>query len=265
MWACGILAAVGLLGLASAWIDYETNWVARRLGRFLVRTNHWRTETGDVWQRLEARSHALETLSTRDAEALREMADGLPGPVQQRRFQIERIPETGPPGYVGIWKTRLANADPDVRALGEVITSLRVYAQGRAVMANLALPDVHFHAQVQAQVAGWYTQLGELDLQADTLIAADGDTLHTLDPDSLRSAVFGELAVEIIPELKKKAEENLMRDYEAGRIGQIFLHRDLGRYRGELYREGAEQMPIHFKLGSEIVLQMLDISMNSEQ
>jgi len=253
------MVAVGLLSVGAAWIDYETNWVARRLGAFLVRSNHWRTATGDVWQRLDARARALETLNTRDVNALREMADGLPEPVQQYQFQVERIPEIGPPGYVGIWKTRLATSDPDARALGEVITSLRVYGQGRAMVTHLTLPDVHFHAQVRAQVEGLYAQLGDLNLQADTLIAAEGDTLSTLDPDSLRTAVFEELAADIIPGLKKQAKADLVRDYEAGRIGQIFLHRDLGRYRGELYREDAEQVPIHFELGSDVVLQILDI------
>ena len=249
------LIIITLISAGTAYIEYRTNWFAQRLGALLLSTNALRPQTGTLWKQILAQSQTQQSIDTKDP--LPTPQTGLPEPVLHNHFAISRVPDTGPPGYVAIYKTPLANTDPNVRSLGDVINSLRIYRQGLAIVKVLHLPDVHFHAQIHRQVEDLYADLGDIQtLAPDTAIQVD--SLGILDPNSLKAAVFAELAAEIIPNLRKRDHASMIAFYEKGNITQIFLNRDLGRFRGELHFE-ENLTPVEFEIDASTVAKIMNL------
>ena len=160
----------------------------------------------------------------------------------RNRFECSRVPETGEPNYVAIYKTPLPGGDPNAQPLGEVIASLRAYRQGLGIVKALHLPDVHFHARVRNRF--------------DHLYATSADSLSASDPNSLKAAVFAELATDLISDLRQREQAELIDAYQNGRITQILLFRDLGHFRGELYREEGSA-PIAFEIDAPAVAEIV--------
>jgi len=255
-----MMISVGLVGLgftlflALAVLDYQTNFIATRLGKLLMASNPLRPQVGNIWQRIEAQARTQANIDKNETLSLNDIQKGLPDPIRQNRFESERIPDTGIPGYVSIWKTPMPNTNINDRSLNDIITSRRIYQRGLSVIQALTLPDVHFHSQVRARLEQLYAQFDDLNAVAtDTLIIADGDTLEALAPEDLKAAVFDELAIEMIPTLKEKEKKAFLKNYQEGHTIQLFLYRDLGRYRGELYHEHAPDTPIPFTISIEAV------------
>ena len=244
-----------LLGVGAAWSDYHTNWFARRLGALLLKSNFLRPQTGTLWKQILAQSQTQQNINATDPLPIPQT--GLPDPVINHRFESSRVPETGAPGYVAIWKTPLNNPNPSTRPLGDVITSLRIYRQGLAIVKALHLPDVHFHGQIRNRVNDLYSQLGDIQtIVPDT--TTQTDSLGILDPDSLKPAVFTELAANIIPDLRRSEQAIIIDQYQTGQITQIFLHRDLGRFRGELHRD-PKPTPITFEVDINTVTKIMNL------
>ena len=242
------LVLVAVIGAGVAWSEYQTNWFARRLGVFLLSTNALRPESGAIWKDIQAQARTQQAIDT--ADPLPVPRAGLPDAVTRSRFEGSRVPESGVPGYVAIYKIPLPGVDLNTRPLGDVIASLRVYRQGLAIVKALHLPDVHFHAEVRKQIDHLYAQVGDIETVAP-------DTLGITNPDSLKAAVFSELATAIIPGLRQREKEALIEAYENGQIAQIFLYRDLGRFRGELFREGS-QVPVAFEIEASAVSEIVE-------
>ncbi len=242
------LVLVAVIGAGVAWSEYQTNWFARRLGVFLLSTNALRPESGAIWQDIQAQVRTQQAIDTADHLPVPRV--GLPDAVIRSRFEGSRVPETGVPGYVAIYKIPLPGVDLNTRPLGDVIASLRVYRQGLAIVKALHLPDVHFHAEVRKQIDYLYDQVGDIE----TVVP---DSLRVVDPDSLKAAVFSELATAIIPGLRLREKDALIEAYENGQIAQIFLYRDLGRFRGELFREGS-QVPVVFEIEASAVSEIVE-------
>lgn len=247
------LILVALIGAGVAWSEYQTNWFARRLGVFLLSINALRPQSGALWKDIQAQARTQQAIDIADPLPMPEA--GLPNAVTRSRFEGSRVPEDGVPSYVAVYKIPLPNVDLNTRPLGDVIASLRVYRQGLAIVKALHLPDVHFHAEVRKQIDYLYAQVGDIETVApdstawaDSLGVVDPDSLKgVVDPDSLKSAVFSELATAVIPDLRLREKDALINAYENGQIAQIFLYRDLGRFRGELFREGS-QVPVAFEI-----------------
>ena len=242
------LLLVVLIGAGVAWSEYHTNWFARRLGAFLLSTNALRPESGAIWKDIQAQARTQQAIDTADPLPVPRV--GLPDAVTYSRFEGSRVPESGVPGYVAIYKIPLPGVDLNTRPLGDVIASLRVYRQGLAIVKSLHLPDVHFHTEVRKQIDYLYDQVGDIEAVAP-------DSLGVVDPDSLKAAVFFELATEVIPDLRLREKEALIEAYENGEIAQIFLYRDLGRFRGELFREGS-QVPVVFEIEAGAVSEIVE-------
>ena len=242
------LILIALLGAGVAWSEYQTNWFARRLGVFLLSINALRPQSGALWQDIQAQVRTQQAIDT--ADPLPVPRAGLPDVVTRSRFEGSRVPEDGVPGYVAIYKIPLPGVDLNTRPLGDVIASLRVYRQGLAIVKALHLPDVHFHAEVRKQIDYLYAQVGDIETVAP-------DSLGVVDPDSLKAAVFSELATVIIPDLRLRERDALINAYQNGQIAQIFLYRDLGRFRGELFREGS-QIPVVFEIEASAVSEIVE-------
>ena len=242
------LILVALIGAGVAWSEYQTNWFARRLGAFLLSINALRPESGALWQDIQAQVRTQQAIDT--ADPLHVPRTGLSNAVIRSRFEGSRVPESGVPGYVAIYKIPLPGVDLNTRPLGDVIASLRVYRQGLAIVKVLHLPDVHFHAEVRKQIDYLYAQVGDIEIVAP-------DSLEVLNPDSLKAAVFLEFATAVIPDLRQREKDALIDAYENGEIAQIFLYRDLGRFRGELFREGS-QVPVVFEIEASAVSEIVE-------
>ena len=241
------LILVALIGAGVAWSEYQTNWFARRLGAFLLSTNALRPQSGAIWQDIQAQARTQQAIDASDPLPVPEA--GLPNAVTRSRFGSSRVPESGVPSFVAIYKIPLPGVDLNTRPLGDVIASLRVYRQGLAIVKALYLPDVHFHAAVRKQLDQLYAQVGDIEAVAP-------DSLGVVNPDSLKAAVFSELATTVIPDLRLREQDALIDAYQTGQIAQIFLYRDLGRFRGELFREGS-QVPVVFEIEAEAVFKIL--------
>ena len=223
-----------------AWSEYQTYWFARQLGAYLLSTNALRPQTGAVWQRIHAQEQTQQSMD--ETDPLPVPQSGLPVAVARNRFECSRVPETGEPNYVAIYKTPLPGGDPNAQPLGEVIASLRAYRQGLGIVKALHLPDVHFHARVRNRF--------------DHLYATSADSLSASDPNSLKAAVFAELATDLISDLRQREQAELIDAYQNGRITQILLFRDLGHFRGELYREEGSA-PIAFEIDAPAVAEIV--------
>ena len=242
------LILVALIGAGVAWSEYQTNWFARRLGAFLLSTNALRPESGALWKDIQAQVRTQQAIDT--ADPLPMPRTGLSNAVTSSRFEGSRVPETGVPGYVAIYKIHLPGVDLNTRPLDDVIASLRVYHQGLAIVKALHLPDVYFHAEVRKQIDHLYAQVGDIETVAP-------DSLGVVDPDSLKAAVFLEFATAVIPDLRQREKDALIDAYENGEIAQIFLYRDLGRFRGELFREGS-RVPVVFEIEASAVSEIVE-------
>ena len=242
------LVLIALLGAGVAWSEYQTNWFARRLGAFLLSINALRPESGALWKDIQAQVRTQQAIDT--ADPLPVPRAGLPDAVTRSRFEGSRVPESGVPGYVAIYKIPLPGVDLNTRPLGDVIASLRVYRQGLAIVKALHLPDVYFHAEVRKQIDYLYAQVGDIEAVAP-------DTLGVTDPDSLKAAVFSELATAVIPDLRLREKDALITAYQNGQIAKILLYRDLGRFRGELFREGS-QVPVVFEIEAGAVSEIVE-------
>ena len=248
------LVLVALLGAGVAWSEYQTNWFARRLGAFLLSTNALRPASGALWNDIQAQVRTQQAIDTVDP--LPVPRTGLPDAVTSSRFEGSRVPESGVPIYVAIYKIPLPGVGLNTRPLGDVIASLRVYQQGLAIVKALHLPDVHFHAEVRKQIDYLYAQVGDIEVVAPDSTAR-ADSLGVVDPDSLKVAVFSEFATTVIPDLRQREKDALIDAYENGEIAQIFLYRDLGRFRGELFREGS-QVPVVFEIEASTVSEIVE-------
>ncbi len=242
------LVLIALLGAGVAWSEYQTNWFARRLGAFLLSINALRPESGALWKDIQAQARIQQAIDASDP--LPVPRAGLPDAVIRSRFEGSRVPESGVPGYVAIYKIPLPGVDLNTRPLGDVIASLRVYRQGLAIVKALHLPDVYFHAEVRKQIDYLYAQVGDIEAVAP-------DTLGVTDPDSLKAAVFSEFATAVIPDLRLREKEALVDAYQNGQIAKILLYRDLGRFRGELFREGS-RVPVVFEIEAGAVSEILE-------
>ena len=248
------LVLIALLGAGVAWSEYQTNWFARRLGVFLLSINALRPQSGALWQDIQAQARIQQAIDASDP--LPVPRAGLPDAVTRSRFEGSRVPESGVPGYVAIYKIPLPSVDLNTRPLGDVIASLRVYRQGLAIVKALYLPDVYFHAEVRKQIDYLYAQVGDIEIVMPDSTAL-ADSLRVVDPDSLKAAVFSELATEVIPNLRLREKDALIDAYQNGQIVQIFLYRDLGRFRGELFREGS-QVPVVFEIEVAAVSEIVE-------
>ena len=242
------LVLIALLGAGVAWSEYQTNWFARRLGAFLLSVNALRPQSGALWQDIQAQARIQQAIDASDP--LPVPRSDLPDAVTRSRFEGSRVPESGVPGYVAIYKIPLPSVDLNTRPLGDVIASLRVYRQGLAIVKALHLPDVYFHAEVRKQIDYLYAQVGDIEAVAP-------DSLGVVNPDSLKAAVFFELAAAVIPDLRQREKDALIDAYENGEIAQIFLYRDLGRFRGELFREGS-RVPVVFEIEAGAVSEIVE-------
>lgn len=239
----GVLAAIPLLGVALAVVEYQTNWTTDWIGGYLIQTNSVRRTSGSVWSRLTSEDQA------RDAIVLNELPtdveSGLPAVVSQGTYSLERIPPSGLPTFVALEYRRSSNATRDTRGL---IADHRIFAIGQRLLADvrfeITVPDssVVIEARRTLELAGGLT-------------TSPDDTTHI---DSLRVDI--ERAVsDVIRERRLEEEADRIRTgYLTGQVNQIFLNQMMGAYRGELYEDG-EASPLTFTIATDSVAAIFNV------
>lgn len=238
------LLLISLFAVFAACLEYRNDWIAGWVGIALDRTNARRARTGAIWKRLDARAVVKDTLRTMEAPAVRE---GLPDAVAGARFDLERVPETGRPSLIAVWRTELSTgASRDTR---ELIRSVSAYNQGLSLLKSASLPGARYQTLVQQRVDALYRHAGgtEWRARADSLEIAD----------SIRADVRERLAGDIVEHLRSDERNRLIEEYRSGRVSQIIVQSGLGSYHGELAYVDAERTSVIFELHPGAIEELL--------
>lgn len=245
--ACAFLLAGVSGGLA--YVEYRTNLFAKWIGEALADTNAYRRRAGSLWQQLRARAQVREALDhTTPAEGVPDGA--LPAAVADGRFQVERVPVSGMPTFLAVWRTPVAGGTQ--RAMPEVVESMRTYRLGLALLQAARLPDVRYRAQVQERVRAVFREAGDFEWA--------GEDSATVPPDSVAATVREALAGEFTAQLREKEIAVLLRQYEAGEVGQVLVQRGVGVYHGTLSYQDPTVPEVSFELMPGQVAEILGVA-----
>jgi hypothetical protein len=149
-----------LLGLAMGsyllWLEYHTQYAARRIGTYLMTQNADRQARGAVWQGILASRRTRLALEDSLAEWKVE-PQRAPAPVLRNRYHLQlqgpyaaflRVEERAQP-------LAYTNERMDRETLRELAHSLQIYEQGRQLLSLAIMPrdPLRIHALIGAQIA----------------------------------------------------------------------------------------------------------------
>ena len=151
-----VLCALVPFGAACVlfFIEYQTQYAARSIGQYLMRQNPERQPGGALWQGILASRQTRMALSDSLAEAPLEPSQA-PLPVLQNHYQLQYHGTHGAFFAVARRDTALQPDHLGPETLRELAYSLQIYAQGRYLLTQAALPSdvLHLHALIGAQIA----------------------------------------------------------------------------------------------------------------
>ena len=228
-----LLSAVGAL---FTYLEYRTNCVAAWLGETLDRNNAGRVASGAIWKRLDARAQARDSLQTVETPA----AGGIPYAVAEARFDLDRVPASGIPSFVVVWRTeRSRNEGRETR---ELLKSVRAFNLGLSLLNAAVLPDVRFRDRIRRRVDALYRHAGETDQrdEADAVVATD----------SIRVDVRERLERVFVEQFQSDERNRLVEAFRSGHVSQILIQSGLGAYHGELVYVDPERAPVRFEVES---------------
>lgn len=229
-----LLSAAGAL---FAILEYRTNCIATWLGQELDRNNARRAMSGALWKRLDARAQVRDALQT----VVTSVAAGLPDAVTDARFDVDRVPESGLPSFIAVWRTeRPGNEGRETR---ELLSSVHAFNLGLSLLRMAVLPDVRYRARIRSQVDALYRHAGETAQrdEADSMVVAD----------SIRADVRERLERVFVEQFRSDERKRLMEEFRSGRVSQILIQSGLGTYHGELVFVDPERAPVRFEVESE--------------
>ena len=232
-------AGVVLLGTAGAlfaFLEYRTNGIAIWVGEALDRNNARRAMSGALWTRLDARAQVRDSLKTLENPAV----GGLPDAVADARFDVDRVPESGMPSFIAVWRTeRSRNEGRETR---ELLKSVRAFSLGLSLLKVAVLPDVRFRDRIRSRVDALYRHAGETERHGDA------DTVNVAD--SIRADVRERLERVFVEQFRSDERNRLVQEFRTGRVSQILIQSGLGIYRGELVYVDPERAPVRFDVES---------------
>ncbi|MCY3766300.1 MAG: hypothetical protein OXH06_12855 [Gemmatimonadetes bacterium] len=228
-----LLSAAGAL---LAFLEYRSNCIAIWVGEALDRNNARRAMSGALWKRLDARSQVRDSLRTVETP----VAAGLPGAVTDARFDVDRVPESGMPSFIAVWRTeRSGNQGRETR---ELLKSIHAFNLGLSVLQMAIFPEVRFRDRIRSRVNALYRHAGEAGLreEADSMVVAD----------SIRADVRERLERVFVEQFRSDERNRLMDAFRSGRVSQILIQSGLGTYHGELVYVDPERAPVRFEVES---------------
>ncbi len=243
--AAGV-ALVGTAGALFAYLEYRTNCIAIWVGEELDRNNAGRATSGALWKRLDARAQVRDSLQTVETP----VAGGLPDAVADARFNVDRVPESGMPSFIAVWRTeRLRNKGRETR---ELLKSVRAFNLGLSLLKLAILPDVRFRVRIRNRVDALYRHAGEAERhgEADTADVAD----------SIRTDVRERLERDFVEQFQSDERKRLMEEFRSGRVSQILIQSGLGTFHGELVYVDPERASVRFNVESGEIDALFDDS-----
>ena len=228
-----LLSAAGAI---FAFLEFRTNAIAIWMGEALDRNNERRATSGALWKRLDARAQVRDSLQTEVTPA----AGGLPDAVTDARFDVDRVPESGLPTFIAVWRTeRSGNRGPETR---ELLQSVNAFNLGLTLLRLAILPDVRYRARIRSRVDALYRHAGETAQrdEADSMVVAD----------SIRADVRERLERAFVEQFRSDERNRLMEEFRSGRVSQILIQSGLGTYHGELVYVDPERAPVRFEVES---------------
>jgi hypothetical protein len=233
-YSVGWVLLLSMSAMLSVYLEYRNNWIAGWVGEALDRNNERRARTGAIWKRLDARAAARDSFGTVEAP----VAGGLPKAVADARFDMDRVPETGLPSFVAVWRTELSvNASRETR---ELIGSASAFNLGLSLLRKAGLPDVRYRARIRRRVDALYRHAGETEWRAE----ADSMAIA----DSIRADVRERLAGDFVEQFRSEERQRLMEEYKSGLVSQILIQSGLGIYHGELVYVDPERASVRFEV-----------------
>lgn len=232
-------AGVVLLGTACAlfaFLEYRSNCIAIWVGEELDRNNARRAMYGALWKRLDAQVQVRDSLRAVETPVAR----GLPDAVADARFGVDRVPESGLPSFIAVWRTERAGNEQ--RETRELLKSVRAFNLGLALLKLAVLPDVRFRARIRKRVDALYRHAGDAGRhgEADTAVVAD----------SIRADVREQLERVFVEQFRLDERKLLVEEFRSGRVSQILIQSGLGTYHGELVYVDPERAPVRFNVES---------------
>ncbi len=243
LWVGAVTASL-FAGCALAVFEYETNWIAGKVGAYLVSTNGVRQSTGSIWSRLTSEDRARNAIALEDLPTSPDAS--LPGAVSRGTYTLERIPPSGLPTYLALEYRRSPADTRDTRTL---IEDHRIFAIGQRLLTEAHLEITVSETDVAQEVERTIELAGGLTTSPD-------DTTH-IDP--VRADIERTVS-DVIREQRRVDEADRIRSsYQSGHVSQIFLNQMMGAYRGELY-EDLDTRPATFTIDTEAVKTILGIA-----
>lgn len=224
-------------GALIAFAEYRTSCIAIWIGEALDRNNARRATSGALWKRLDARAQMRDSLQT----VVTPVAAGLPDAVTDARFDMDRVPESGLPSLIAVWRTeRSGNRGPETR---ELLQSVNAFNLGLSLLQLAKLPDVRYRVRIRSRVDALYRHASETAQrdEADSMIVTD----------SIRADVRERLERVFVEQFRSDERNRLMEDFRSGRVSQILIQSGLGAYHGELVYVDPERAPVRFEVDSE--------------
>ena len=227
------------LGALLFYIEYRSNRIARWVGEALDKMNDRRARTGAIWKQLDARAEVSDSLRTVETP----VAGGLPQAVAAARFDMNRVPESGLPTLVAIWRTELS--EDARREPRELIGSVRAFKNGLSLLRMASLPDVRYRAPIRRRVDALYRHAGESEWRAE----ADSMAIA----DSILADVRERLARDFIDHFRSDERHRLLKAYRSGRVSQILIQSGLGIYHGEMVYVDPERASVRFEVEPGVI------------
>ncbi len=234
-----VVLLLSMSGVLSAYLEYRNNWIAGWVGEALDRSNERRARTGAIWKHLDARAEVRDSLRTVEAP----VAGGLPSAVADARFDLDRVPETGMPSFIAVWRTELSeNASRETR---ELIGSVSDFKKGLSLLRMADLPDVRYRARIRRRIDALYRHAGESEWRAE----ADAMAIA----DSIRADVRERLTRGFIEQFRSDERQRLLEEYRSGLVSQILIQSGLGIYHGELVYVDPERGSVRFEVQPGVI------------
>lgn len=227
---------LGALCFGAIVIEYRTNVLAASLGDWLHDTNDMRPARGGIWERIEARSQAEAGLAQVESVALPEQ--GLPEAVRENRFEYNRVPQSGPVGYLAVWSEPVEGNSAQ-RPIHEVLSGYNAFKIGLSLLSAARLPDARYRRAA----------LEEADRIVSGLAA----------PDSARTPLLEELILDVTNRLRETEHQLLLDKYRRGEVLQIEVQQAVGEFAGSITFKDERPM-VHFTVPAENVHSILSPS-----
>jgi hypothetical protein len=243
------LIGLGLIVFAVALGEYRTNIGARWVGAYLADINTRRQASGRLWKMITSTEAARKSLPDSTTAPL-QMPTNLPELVRHHRLSVDRIPESGVPGYFAIQVAAVNRDQRDDIDAERLIDGSRIHQIGNAILDQAILDPSPYIRSARRRALEMSQSLDELEPEV-------ADSTAMIPPDSIAASVAETFTAVLLEEKLGELRASLHNDWETGALQQIFLNRGLGDYQGELHYADETRTSVRFRLTIASVVEIL--------